>query len=61
MSTKIIPFISSLCIPTITMAYVDTYWHKGYTEKYLSIGKKIISQPSVKSILDDIHKPIKQK
>ena len=61
MSTKPIQFLVSLAAPTVTIAYVDTYWHKGYTKKYLSIGKKIINYKPVKTFLDEIHSPLSKK
>lgn len=58
MSTKLIPLLGSLVAPTITIAYIDTYWHKGYTQKYLSIGQNILRYEPVKTFLDEIHKPL---
>lgn len=60
MSTKPVQLLVSLAAPTVSIAYVDTYWHKGYTKKYLSIGKNIINYKPIKTFLDEIHPPIKQ-
>ncbi len=58
MSTRLVSPLGSLIVPTVTIAYIDTYWHKGYTKKYLSIGKNIITSKPIKTFLDEIHKPI---
>ncbi len=55
MSSKLLALIGSVFTPTITIAYIDTYWHKGYTDKYLSIGQKIIQHPPIKEVLDELH------
>ncbi len=49
MSSKLIAIASTFVTPTITIAYIDKYWHKGYTEKYLSIGKNIVTPYQVKN------------
>ena len=55
MSGKLIAFASSILTPTVTIAYIDTYWHKGYTQKYLAIGQNVIKHPAIKPVLDDLH------
>lgn len=58
MSSKLVAVASTIITPTVTIAYIDTYWHRGYTERYLSIGRQIINYPPIKTILDEIHAPI---